>query len=188
MDCEVQEKVSGIRSRGTSHSSLGMCVLCGQVMGRGIQHPCSQREIQAARCKRQVERSRSLCRKSTNRRKRNLSLLVGREEEEAQEQIVSSAVNNIALRKGLKFRLKQMQGGGIEGRGKEFSVGEQTNSSTVLPIEVFKEIKTCLNQSKQKMNEMCYILQRHKVSMAANVHKKLWEIDDNYKTIKVNFT
>ena len=89
-----------------------------------------------------MERSRSLCRKSTNRRKRNLSLLVGREEEEAQEQIVSSAINNIALWKGLKFWLKQMQGGKIEGRGKEFSVGEQTNSSTVLPIEVFKEIKT----------------------------------------------
>ena len=120
------------------------------------------------------------------KRKKNLSLLVGKEE------IISVALNRIAERKGDKFRLKLMGGGGVCGQGKEVTIGEQKKNETILPIEVFQEIKKCLYQSKKKMEEMCQILRKNKVKMIPNVRKQLKDIDhlldDEYVTVKMNFT
>ena len=99
-------------------------------------------------------------------------MLVGRKEEEAQEQIVGSMLNNIALRKGQKFHLKLMKGGGSRGQGKEVTVGAQQEATPILPIEVFQEIRRCLNESKKKMQEMCQIMRKHKVRMTPNVREK----------------
>ena len=43
---------------------------------------------------------------------------MGREGDEAQEQIVSGALTRIAESKGVIFRLKNMDGGGLGGQGK----------------------------------------------------------------------
>ena len=69
MECEVQTAVSG-RGRGRSR---GICAVCGQVTGRGIQHPCSPRDVHAIR----EGQARSLDRVVSGRRNRNLSVLVG---------------------------------------------------------------------------------------------------------------
>ena len=37
------------------------------------------------------------------------------------------------------------------GEGKEVTLGGQGNDVPILPIEVFQEIKKCLNTSKKKM-------------------------------------
>ena len=79
-----------------------MCVVCGQIIGQGIRHACSPRDQLTARQAR-VDRGRSLDRSTKNRRKRNLSLLVGREEEKVQEQIISETFNRIGERKGEMF-------------------------------------------------------------------------------------
>ena len=88
---------------------------------------------------------------------------MGREEEDAQEQIVSGALSRIAMRKGAKFRLKQMEGGGVSGQGKEVTVGAAPEPDSIMPIEVFQEVKKSLCQSKKKMEEICQILRRNKV-------------------------
>ena len=63
-----------------------------------------------------MRNSRSLYRIFEARQKRNLSVMVERESEEAQEQIVSSTIQRILEKKGDKrFRLKLMEGGGTEG-------------------------------------------------------------------------
>ena len=111
--CESQSPVMG-RGRGTCR---GLCVVCGQVTGRGVRHPCKLDDIRAVRRK-SVDRGRSVVKKAEGRRKRNLSVLVGREGDEAQEQIVSGALTRIAESKGVKFRLKNMEGGGLGGQGK----------------------------------------------------------------------
>ena len=66
-----------------------------------------------------------------------MSLLVGKEEDNAQEQIVSVALSRIAERKGAKFRLKLMEGGGVSGQGKDVSIGAQEKEVSIMPIEVF---------------------------------------------------
>ena len=83
-----------------------------------------------------MDGARSLVISTASRRKRNLSLLVGREEEDAQEQIVSGAVSRVAMRKGAMFRLKQMEGGGVSGQGKEVTVGAAPEPDSIMPIEV----------------------------------------------------
>ena len=50
-----------------------------------------------------MDRARSLSPPTKNRRKRNLSVLLGKEEERAQVQIVSEALGKIEERKGKKF-------------------------------------------------------------------------------------
>ena len=100
MECEVQPSVPNrIKGQG---SARGMCVICGQIIGRSIRNTCSPRDQLTARQAR-VDRGRSLDHSTKNRRKRNLSLLVGREEEKVQEQIISAAFNRIAERKGERF-------------------------------------------------------------------------------------
>ena len=94
----------------------GMCAICGQVTGCGLCHPCSPGDVQTVSQGR-VDRAHSMIRSAVSRRKRNLSMLVGREGDEVQEQIVSGALSRIAERKGAKFRLKQMEGGGILWQG-----------------------------------------------------------------------
>ena len=91
-----------------------------------------------------------------------MSLLLGKEEDSAQEQIVSNALSRIAERKGAKFRLKLMEGGGVFGQGKDVRIGPQEKNVSIMPIEVFQEIKKCLNKSKKKMEEMCQILRENK--------------------------
>ena len=187
MKCETDPPVMG---RGRN-SSKGLCCLCGQITGRGLSHPCRQVDIQAVKHG-QADVAKSLDRSVVNRRKRNLSLLVGKEEEGAQEEIISVALNRIAERKGDKFRLKLMGGGGVCGQGKEVTIGEQKKNETILPIEVFQEIKKCLYQSKKKMEEMGQILRKNKVKMIPDVRKQLKDIDhlldDEYVTVKMNFT
>ena len=184
MECEQQSPVRG-SGRG---SCRGVCGVCGQVTGRGLRHPCSPGDVKVAMQGR-VARGRSVVRKAEGRRKRNLTVMVGREGEEAQEQIVSSALGRIAERKGVKFRLKQMGGGGLGGQGKEVTMGAATESQPILSIEVFQEIKKTLNESKKqkaKMEEVCQILRKNKVKMTPNVKAKLKEIDhlleDEYTT------
>ena len=52
------------------------------------------------------------------KRKRNLSVLVGREAEEVQEQIVGEALKKVVMRKGDRLRLKEIGPGGWLGRAK----------------------------------------------------------------------
>ena len=69
-------------------------------------------------------------------------------------------------------------------------IGLQEKNVSIMPIEVFQEIKKCLNESKKKMEKMCQILRRNKVKMTPNIQTKLREIDhlliDKYVTLKVN--
>ena len=56
-------------------------------------------------------------------------------------------------------------------------ISPQKKNVSIMPIEVFQEIKKCLNESKKKMEEMCQILRKNKVKMTPNVGTKLREID-----------
>ena len=119
-----------------------------------------------------------------------MSLLVDREEEDAQEQIVSGALSRIAMRKGAKFRQKQMEGGGVCGHGKEVVVGAAPEPDSIMPIEVFQEVKKSLCQSKKKMEELCQILRRNRVKLTQNVRTKLNDVDylldEEYVTVRIN--
>ena len=86
-------------------------------------------------------RSQSSLRDLVGRRKRNLSLLVGRESEIVQKQIVSSAISRVMSKKGQKFRLKLMGAGGTRGIGKEFTIGGKGEEKELMSIEVFKDKK-----------------------------------------------
>ena len=187
MECELQPSVTG---RGRS-SSRGLCSICGQVTGRGLSHPCRPGDVKVVK-QGNVDRAQSLEINTKRRRKRNLSLLLGKEEDDAQEQIVSEALSRISKRKGTKFRLKLMEGGGVCGQGKDVSIGPHEEKVSVMLIEVFQDIKKCLNESRKKMEEMCQIMRKNKVKMTPNFRKKLREIDhllDNeYVTLKVYMT
>ena len=174
MECEMQEKVV--------KKGKGVCEVCLQITGRGIRHKCTNRERRAG----QVGRGRSTQRQVGSRRKRNLSVLVGMEANDAQEQIVSSALQRVRERKGDSFRLKSASGGGVKGEGVEFNVGRKVEE---MPIEVFKEIKKILELSKNKMEKMCRIMRKSKVKMTPNVRAKLKEmdhlLDTEYETIRI---
>ena len=71
------------------------------------------------------------------KRKQNISLIVEREKENAQEQITYAPVQDIALRKGNIFCLKQMDGGGRRGIGQEVTIGTRKDPVPVVPNEVF---------------------------------------------------
>ena len=139
-----------------------------------------------------VSRSWSLTRGVAARRKRNLSLLVGKESEEAQEQIVSHTIQTIIERKGEKrFWLRLMEGGGSKGIGEEICIGETKEEATILPLQVFQEVKKSLVLSKQKMTELCSILWKNRVHIESRIREKLAEIDNlldsDYKTVQVTF-
>ena len=117
-----------------------------------------------------------------------MSLLVGKESEEAQEQIVSHTIQTIIERKGEKsFRLKLMEGGGSKGMGEEICMGERKEEATILPLQVFQEVKKSLVLSKQKMTELCSILWQNRVRIEPRIWEKLAEtdhlLDSDYKTI-----
>ena len=82
-----------------------------------------------------------------------------------------------------------MEGGGFEGKGEEIEIGSGTSDTTVLPVQIFQEVKKSLNLSKSKMQELCKIIRRHKVKMAPNVRIELREIDHlldkEYMTLRV---
>ena len=82
------------------------------------------------------------------------------------------------MRKGAKFRLKQMDGGGVSGQGKEVTVGAALEPDSIMPIEVFQEVKKSLCQSKKKMEELCQILRRNRVKLTPIVRSKLKDIDN----------
>ena len=139
-----------------------------------------------------MRNSRSLYRTIEARRKRNLSVMVGRESEEAQEQIVSSTIQRILEKKGDKrFRLKLMGGGGTEGgMGEEIVMGDKQEEAPILSLQVFQEVKKSLVLSKKK--QLCFILWQHKVTIEPRVREKLAEIDHlldtDYDTIRVQLT
>ena len=98
MECEIQPPILN----SMCDSARRMCIICGKITGRGIPHGCSSRDQHTARQSR-VDRARSLSPPTKNRRKRNLSVLLGKEEEKAQEQIVSEALGRIEESKGNNF-------------------------------------------------------------------------------------
>ena len=132
MECEVQPPILD----SMCGSARRMCVICGQITGRGIPHGCSPRDQHTARQSR-VDRARSLSPPTKNRRKRNLSVLLGKEEERAQEQIISEALGRIEEHKGLML----MKGGGKGGESKEVTMGGKLEDGSTLFIELFQEKK-----------------------------------------------
>ena len=98
MECEVQPPILD----SMCGSARRICYICGQITGQGIPHGCSPRDQHTTRQSR-VDRARSLSPPTKNRRKRNLSVLLGKEEKRAQEQIVSEALGRIEERRGKKF-------------------------------------------------------------------------------------
>ena len=124
-----------------------------------------------------------------NRRKKKKSVLVGGEADDAQEQIVSSALQRVVENKGKNFRLKSATGGGFKGESEEIVIGKKAEKIAILPIEVFTEIKKSLVLSKKKMEEICNILRIFKVKMTPNVREKLKDIDHlldkEYETIRI---
>ena len=98
---------------------------------------------------------------------------MGREEEKLQEEIISEVFNRIAERKGERFQMNLIKGGGKGGLSKEIIVGNNINGTPILPIEMFQEIKKSLNMSKTKMEEMCHIMRKFQVKMTPNVREKL---------------
>ena len=180
MECEVQPKVTECGPK--------YCTICLQIIGRGIRHGCNQRDVHLAKVGR-LTCGRSSQRSTVTKRKRNLSELVGRESEETQEQIVSSAIQRIKESKGQSFRLKLPYGGGLAGMGTEISIGKKEEAPTPLPIEVFTEIKKHLISSRKKMERFCQIIRKYKVKMTPRVREKLQlqdhALDDMYETVRI---
>ena len=56
-----------------------------------------------------------------------------------------------------------MEGGGVSSQGKEVTVRAALEPDSMMPIEVFQEVKKSLYHSKKKMEEICQILRRNKV-------------------------
>ena len=181
MECEVQER--------SVRKGQGVCEICLQITGRGIRHKCTAKE----RKERQAGRGRSSHRLAANRRKRNLSVLVGREAESAQEQITSDALQRIRGIKGSNsFSMKSMSGGGIGGMGPEVKIGGGEEEQKVIGLELFTEVKKHLVKSKNKMERLCRIMRKHGVKMEPRVKEKLslqdHKLDEHYETIKVEMT
>ena len=78
MEYEKLTKVLGLKSCGVTGMSMGLFILCGQVIGRGKSYPCTEKQIQTTRCLGRVSRDWSL-ENISPRKKRNLSLLVVKE-------------------------------------------------------------------------------------------------------------
>ena len=60
-----------------------------------------------------------------------------------------------------------------------------------MSIEMFREIKKELVNSKNKMEKLCSIMRKHKVKMSPRVKNKLRDydhiLDEEYETIQINF-
>ena len=181
MECEVQPSVGSRSAR-----RHGVCGNCLQLTGKGITHSCSRSQVRESR-----GRGLSIQREVVRRRKGNLSMLVGREAEEVQEQIVSVTLKQVVERKGNKLRLKEMGPGGKAGMGKVVTVGSEAVVTPLLSAEVFAEIKKSLVLSKHSVDKLCHILRRNKVKMEPNVRQKLKDInhllDEEYETVRVKF-
>ena len=95
MKCEVQPPVV-VRDKG-------LCTVCLQITGRGIRHRCSRSQVQQGR-----ERCHSSERDMVRKRKQNLSVLVGMEAKEVQEQIMCEALTQVMVRKDNNLRLKEI--------------------------------------------------------------------------------
>ena len=88
----------------------------------------------------------------------------------AQEQITSSALQRIREAKGTsRFKMKLMKGGGRGGMSSEVTVGERKVEQKVLGMDLFTEVKKHLIKSKNKMEKLCKILRKHKVTMLPRV-------------------
>ena len=121
-----------------------------------------------------------------------MSLLIGQEAEDVQEQIASFAIKNMVERKGNTLRLKEIGPGGKAGLGKVITMGvKETDQTPVLPAEVFSEIKKTLVLSKHRVEQLCQVLRKNKVKMEKNVRQKLHDIDhlldSEYEKVKVKF-
>ena len=165
MQCETQPRVSPQCSRSN------ICRICLQITGRGIKHNCSRIDQRNATLGKPNRRC-SFVREMVGIRKRNLSLLLGRESEIVQEQIVSSAISRVMSKKGQKFRLKLMGAGGTRGMSKEVTIGAKGEKKELMSIEVFREIKKELVKSKNKMEKLCSIRRKHKVKMSPWIKDK----------------
>ena len=64
MECEKEPPVYG-RGRG---SCKGLCTICGQIVGRGLCHPCTSGDVMAVR-QGHVSRARSMVRLAVGGRK-----------------------------------------------------------------------------------------------------------------------
>ena len=84
-----------------------------------------------------------------------------------------------------------MEGGGSKGMGEEIRMGETKEEATILPLQVFQEVKKSLVLSKQKINELCTILRKNRIRIEPRIREKLVEIDllldSEYETVKVTF-
>jgi len=98
MECQKQPPILD----SMCGSARRLYVIYGQITGQGTHHGCSPRDQHTARQNR-IDRGRSLSPPTKNRRKRNLSVLLGKEEKRAQEQIVSEALGRIEEWKGKIF-------------------------------------------------------------------------------------
>ena len=83
------------------------------------------------------ERCHSSQRDMVRKRKRNMSVLVGMEAEEVQEQIVGEALKKVVMRKGEELRLKEMGPGGMAGKGKIIIVGKDMKETPIISAEFF---------------------------------------------------
>ena len=73
--------------------------------------------------------------------------------------------------------------------GTEMKVGGNKNEYHPLPIEIFIEIKKNIVKSRRKMESLCHILRRNKVTMTKCIREKLkcndHRLDDCYETVKI---
>ena len=93
-----------------------------------------------------------------------MSLLIGQEAEDVQEQIASFAIKNMVERKGNTLWLKEIGPGGKGGLGKVITMGVKEKDETpVLPAEVFAEIKKTLVLSKHRVEQLCQVLRKMKL-------------------------
>ena len=182
MVCEIQDQVSRKR-----RSTRSICSGCLQITGPGLNHSCSRRVKQNA----SHNMDNISSQEQTRRRKRNMSILIGREATQEQEHIVGSVLSKLRTRKGEQFGLKNSYGGGKGGFGKKITIGETKDTLFLIRGEVFVEIKKQLSLSKNKTENLTTILRKNKVKIQPNVRDKLRDIDhlllDNYETLRLKF-
>ena len=67
----------------------------------------------------------------------------------------------------------QIDGGGMAGFSKEVTIDIEQEYASILPIDIFQEIRKCPIQSKNRIEELCKILRRNKIKMTPNFRSKL---------------
>ena len=121
---EIQPKVENVCCNG-------ICLIGLQSSSQGIRHNCKKSDTR--RFKLGKERARSSQRITTRKRKRNMSLLIGQEAEDVQEQIASFAIKNMVERKGNTLRLKEIGPGGKVRSRKSHHYGSKRDGSNSCP-------------------------------------------------------